>query len=294
MPIVLPQQVTTTVTSVPTDSGSLRVARLEPPGAPTRTFIVAMGYAAWIDEFELQRFRLMASELQARLLVVETPGLGLPASRLRRQARLALLRRADLQPVASRMLDAAEAASPTPLDQNVGVMGYSLGATLATAVSQELLRRRGAPTPALVLVEPVTGLPWRALALRNAVRLEDSLVDDALKQNAEISGAVEPWDRTPGANAPRHNRLDLVLLANALRRGNLAEQVIASQAGRVVIVTGKNSRLALPAAIDHLLLALKTADIDVRHLQMDGTHGLWHSLPSVQTLTQFARDALVA
>lgn len=50
------------------------------PGDPT--FVVAQGFKAWIEPFELQRFRLLARTLRARVIIAETPGFGAAGSRL--------------------------------------------------------------------------------------------------------------------------------------------------------------------------------------------------------------------
>lgn len=294
MRTVLSDAVSVTVLPGGERSPGLRVALVDPEDADGRRFVVAMGYAAWLDDFELQRFRLLARELRARLVVVETPGhgTGTGASRLTAAERRALLLRADLRPVAERMLAAAVAADPALLDAPVGVIGYSLGSSLGTAMAQVLLARTGAGVPALVLVEPVAGRRWRPLDLVRATRAEDRLVDVALAENVGIAGVVEPWDRRPSADPPRHDRLDLLLLANALRAGDLAEQVARSRAALLVVVHGAESRLSLPAAVGDVLAAARAAGTRTEELEMRGSHGLWHSLPSVRRLARFVVAAL--
>lgn len=286
---LLPDDVTVSTRTVSTDNGQLPVAVIAPV-ITTTTFVVAMGYAARLDDFELQRFRLLAQELRARLVVVQTPGHGAPASRLTPRERWALLARSDFGPVARRMLQAAATADPSILTTRTGVLGYSLGASLGTAIAAELRERTGRPVPRLVLVEPVAGRPWRPLDLAGATRAEDGLVDEALAQNEDVARAVGPSDRQPEVSTPRLDRIDLLLLANALRAGRLGAQVVASGATHVVVVRGRDSRLSLPGAVTDVVNAARTAGRHVDELTMHGTHALWHSLPSVRRLGRFVAD----
>lgn len=286
---LVPEDVTSSLRTVSTDGGPLPVAVVT-PATVDRTFVVAMGYGARLDEFELQRFRLLAPLLRGRLVVVQTPGHGADASRLTPRERWALLARSDFRPVARRMLQAATTAEPSVCSARTAVLGYSLGASLGTAIASVLREGTGTPVPLLVLVEPVAGRPWRPLDLAGATRAEDGLVDDALAQNDDVAGAVGPPDRRPEPSTPDHHRVDLLLLANALRAGRLGAQVVASGATHVVVVRGKDSRLSLPAAVADVVDAARSAGRRVDELTMHGTHALWHSLPSVRRLGRFVAD----
>lgn len=290
--------VTVTTHSVASAGGPLRVAVVDAGPVPRRTFIAAMGYAASIEPFELQRFRLMATELDARLVVVETPGCGLPGSSLTPRERWVLLSRSSFAPVATRMLDAVLAVVPDLLDDGLledralGVIGYSLGSSTGTAIATEVRRRTGLPVDRLVLVEPVAGRRWAVRGLLAATREEDALVDAALNSNHVVEGAIEPWDRRgDGYPAPSRNELDLALLANALRTGRLPRHVAATGAKRVAVIRGDESRLALASGCEAIVQAARGAGAAVESFVMDGTHGLWHSLPSVRELCSFIRTA---
>ena len=289
-----------TTRAVATVGGPLGVAILEPAAGWTRTFLVAMGYGGSIEPFELQRFRLLAGELAARLVVVETPGCGLPGTGLTWGERWSLLAWSSFRPVARRMLDAAVGAAPDLLAEpssgggdGLGVIGYSLGTSTGTAMATEIRRRTGRPVTALVLVEPVAGRRWRSRDLIAATRAEDSLVDHALATNQDVPGAVEPWDRRQdGAEPPVRHEPDMTLLANALRAGRLPGQVAATGVGRVIIVRGRSSRLSLEVSCAQIAAAARASGARVDEFVMAGTHGLWHSLPSVARLARFVRETL--
>ena len=289
---LLPDDVCVTTCTAPTACGPCGVAVLVPSRPTRRVFIVAMGYGAHIDEFELQRFRLLANELRARLVVVETPGHGTPGSHLTWSERLRLLGWSDFLPVAERMVDAATAAEPRLATASVGVIGYSLGTSIGTAMAHVLHRRNNVPVPALVLVEPVSGRAWRPQALLAATRAEGLLVDEALAQNQIVDGAVLPTDRGTPRNTVRRCRLDLLLLANALRSGKLSEQVARSCADHVVVIRGDKSRLSLTRPVAEVTARSRAMGLDVRELEMVGSHALWHSLPSVRRIGSFVAGVL--
>ncbi|WP_146843599.1 hypothetical protein [Cellulomonas composti] len=296
---MLPDDVGVTTRTVDLGEGPLGVAVLEPPVPGPRTFVAAMGYAASLDPFELQRFRLLAHVLGARLVVVETPGCGVRGSRLTAAERWALLRRSDFRPAAGRMLAAAAAADPAAgaaIDASgagLGIVGYSLGCSLGTAMAREAGARAGAAASALVLVEPVAARRWSSRTLLTATRAEDGLVDAALADNADVVDAVEPWDRRPeDTSAPHRNRLDMLLLAGALRSGGLPDEVAAAGAGRLVVVHGRDSRYGLTEAGAALTARARAAGARADQLEVAGTHALWHSLPAVERIGRFVRDAL--
>jgi pimeloyl-ACP methyl ester carboxylesterase len=284
---------------VGTGSGApLGVACVDPIPDPERAFVVAMGFGACLEPFELQRFGVLAAALQARLLVVETPGFSLTRTALLANERRALLR-ADFRPVAARMLAAALSLDHTrSLDHTchehrpLSVIGYSMGASLAAAMagvahnqSQSTVRLES-----VVLVEPVANQRWSVRHLLAAMRAEDKLIDGYLRTNEDIPGAVMPTDRIPGAPSPRQRRLDLLLLTNALRAGRLVDDVRAAAAGhhdlKVVVAHGASSRLSQMASCQRMVHQCRNTGISVQDVVVPGNHGLWQSLPAVDDLAQ--------
>lgn len=271
---------------VTTAGGPLPVTRIDPHEDPGRVFYTAMGYAACTDPFELQRFTLLADRLRARLIVVDTPGCSHLRTRLTARERLALLR-SDFTPVAERMLHAARTLDTTTrTDRRVGVLGYSLGASVASRMAA-VLRRAGTELDTIVLVEPVGHRRWTTRDLIAATRHEDTHIDRYLGENGTIPGAVAPNDRTPGASPHHLFRPDLALLANALRAGWLPRDLLPAVAGtstRLVVAHGTSSLLSDPHATTRLLEAARAAQVTVSDLPVPGSHGLWQSLPRVDRL----------
>jgi pimeloyl-ACP methyl ester carboxylesterase len=246
------------------------------PGGEGETVVVTLGFRACVEPYEMQRFRLIASTLRARLVVVETPGFGLRGSDLTRAERRAL-RHGDFGPLASRMFAAATqvaGAEPTAL------LGYSLGASTGAAMA------RVAPLRTVVLVEPVALKRWRVPALVSATRREDRFVPSFLDENGTIADAVAPWDRRPGTAAPATRKSALLLLANALRRSSLAGdlQTAVPRLRRVVFVRGESTLLSPRRELLVLAGSLSDRGVPVRVLPVEGGHGFWQSLPRVGAL----------
>jgi pimeloyl-ACP methyl ester carboxylesterase len=111
------------------------------------------------------------------------------------------------------MLTAALAFDPTSRGQRrLGVIGYSMGASLAAAMARVAHTHfdRKVALESVVLVEPVANRCWSGSQLLAAMRAEDKLIDGYLKTNEDIPGAVMPTNRIPGAPSPRARRVDLL------------------------------------------------------------------------------------
>jgi hypothetical protein len=248
--------------------------------------IVALGFQACVDPFELQRFRLIAERLHARLVVVETPGFGSARSRLLPGERAAL-RRGDFVPMARRMLKAALTVTDTPN----GLIGYSLGtSTVAAMAAVANASQPGPRLGTLVLVEPVAVRPWRLNGLVSAVRWEDRWVPQHVAENQCVEGAVPPADGFPQTR----RRLDLVLLANALRKAALPGNVLTASPhlDHVIVVRGDRSRISRNRDLAVLLQALSLAEIRATVIRAPGPHAFWQSLPRVTAITDELAELL--
>lgn len=259
------------------DRDGLTYAVIDPPSS-MRTCLALMGYGAWIDQFELQRFTLIATRLHTRIIIVEPPGLGRPAHATTWRER-AVLAFGDYDPLARRMLDVAEPHLPGA--QQLHLLGYSMGASLATAIAADHPHRFAS----LTLVEPVGFRPWRPARLVTAVRVEDAQLDTYLAETTQVGGSL-PSDRIPDAPQPRRRRIDLTLLAAALcwgrSRSDLQRLARSSQAPPVMLIHGSNSALSPPADVHGLVVAAREAGLCVRDEPVAGGHGLWQSLPRVE------------
>lgn len=271
------------------------------------TFVVAQGFLAFVEPFEMQRFQLIASVLRARLVVVETPGAGFAASRLLPEERRALLR-GDFTVPARRMLRAAtevigagdcngsaRRAGPT------GVLGYSLGSSFAAAMAAvSAAAGTGPPVESVVLVEPVAVRRWSAAALVSAVHRENRLVRPYLDETATVAGAFPPLEARPGERLNTRRRGDLLILANALRAARLTDDLLAAARRpgrgprRLVVVRGEQSLLSPRQAVHALVATAERHGIAASLLRVPGPHAFWHSLPAVGSVAASLRDTFAA
>ncbi|CAL8974601.1 hypothetical protein TESS_TESS_02806 [Tessaracoccus sp. O5.2] len=120
-----------------------------------RLCVAFMGYGGWLEPFEYGLFTRLARQLAARIVIVETPGLGTAGTRLRPRERGALLVGSFL-PVGRRMLRCAlaglEAVGADPR-QGIHILGYSMGASVAAAATSVATNDLTVRT--LTLVEPI-------------------------------------------------------------------------------------------------------------------------------------------
>ncbi|TCR18697.1 hypothetical protein EV578_10974 [Streptomyces sp. BK205] len=87
----------------------------------------------------------------------------------------------------------------------------------------------GPPMETVVLVEPVAVQRWSAAVLLSAVRRENRLVGAYLEETATVAGAVPPLEARPDAAPNTRRRVDLLLLANALRAGSKAPVLVVAK-----------------------------------------------------------------
>lgn len=250
--------------------------------------VASMGFGAWLDPFERQRFALLAKRLEARIVIVESPGLGEPVTRLLWRERAALST-GSFTPLAARTLNAARealistgSASSSPLH----LIGYSMGASLAASMAAN--PDGGMRVSSLTLVEPVAVRRWRPRSLIAAVRAENTDIDTYLRQNEAVPGAVPPSDRVPGAPTPTTSRLDQSLLAAALCWGQIPATLARTVQTRpnlpVLFLHGSTSALSQPRRIAQLVADLRARGLDVTGHTMPGGHGIWQSLPMVEEM----------
>jgi hypothetical protein len=252
--------------------------------ADDRTFVVVQGFQSWIESFEMQRFQLIAHGLRARLIIVEVPGFGVAGSRLLRNERRGLLA-GDFRPLAERMFEAAGSiVTDTDRDEPLSFLGYSMGASIATAMTNVAVAQ-GWSAEELVLVEPVALQRWKLRELISATRREDRWTTAYTAANEGVEGAAAPWDQRPGVRPPTKRRVDLLLLGAALRHGGLAADLLAGAGPRrVIVVRGDRSALS-GAAYFPILARLRQRGIATAELTVPGHHAFWHSLAAVHDMT---------
>jgi len=258
------------------------------PGDPT--FIVAQGFKAWIELFELQRFQLIARTLRARVIIAETPGFGAAGSRLLPGERRKLLS-GDFGPVATRMFAAAVAELDGEPDRTLSFLGYSMGASMVTSMVKDAAAQ-GWAVNSLVLVEPVALRKWSTWGLMAAVWREARWIADYVAANGAVDGAVAPWDQRAGVRPASRRRRDLLVLGAAIRRGALAGDLqTVVRPRQLVIVRGDRSELSR-ARCQATLTAMRERGVATAELRVPGHHAFWHSLPAVQDMARRLKSVL--
>lgn len=276
------------------------------------TYVVAQGFQACVEAFEMQRFQRLAAALRVRLVVVETPGMGFARSRLLPAERRALLR-GDYTPLARRMLRAAEAVTHegrsalsasangpgpgTASPVTVGVLGYSMGASIATAMAAVADGGAGHRVDTAVLVEPVAVRRWRPAPLIAAVHRENRRVQSCLDETAAVAGAVQPLDRRGDPGPLTFRRRDLLVLANGLRAAGLPHDLatagrLSRPLRRIVVVRATDSLLCLSGFVDDVVSVAEQVGAEVHTLTVPGSHNFWHSLPAVDAASARLLDVL--
>lgn len=260
-----------------------RVAVVSPHSEAHRTIVALLGFKAWLDPFELQRFGLIAHETSSRIVVPENPGCG-PRSVGVTPRDTWQLARGDFSPLARRSID--QVAPWLHDDQPLHLLGYSMGASVAAAV----LAADALPRPVTTtLVEPVAASAWPVRRLLRALEEEDHATDAFLDANAGWAHAALPWDRTPDARAPVLHRLTLTASGLGVAGGRIYTDLRSAheRAGGpqgLVLVRGDKSVLCPAVNVAHLRERLADSGIDSRELNVPGRHALWHSLDAVRAL----------
>lgn len=267
------------------DGGPTRVGVSDARTHPgDRTFLVAQGFRSWVEPFEMQRFALIATILRARLVVVETPGLGLAGSRLSAPEYRGL-RGGNFGPLGARMFEAATALLDDLDDGRLSFLGYSMGASTATAMACNAAAQ-GWAIDALVLVEPVGLRRWTLPVLLGTAWHQRRHDRGYLSANDTVPGAT-PCGTDRGDRPATNRKIDQLALGAALRHGGVAEDLRAalSDSHRAILVTGDKSTLPGDECV-RTVAALQEQRSVVHHMTVPGHHGFWHSLPAVADMAR--------
>jgi len=246
--------------------------------------VVTLGILARLDDFEVQRFALLADLLGRPVVAVDTPGWvigrGSLSGRVRRE-----LRARDFTGLAALMADALVRAGPSLVTGELSVLGYSLGASTGSALAVELAAR-GAVVRAVDLVEPVAvrsqtmaELTWRNLA-------------DARHSGRYLAGNTDlEWAAGGRGDRVLINPVDIGLFAWAISRGGIrASLEELPMAVPIMIISGERSSLSPRRAVHRLAhqLAVPGRTVSV-HVVPDAHHALWNSLTHVADIAGLLR-----
>lgn len=279
-------------------AGLIWCAVLTPRGpAPRGLWLAFQGFKAWLEPFELHRFQLIADELVGAVAVVESPGFGHDGSRLSPGERIEALR-GGYRHLGERIATALgrPGSGVTLPDQAgcglarvTGVLGYSMGCSLATSVHNALIpSAHGVP---LVLVEPAGARRRSLRALTRAMAAEERSVGAYLAESVAVAPDVLPWDHSDSLRQPHRHGMDDGLLGYALTKGCLPDTLASRTPGQqTLVVRGRNSLICDAESVKQLIGPGGVRIQDV--IDVDGGHGLWHSFPRVRELAGIVRERL--
>ncbi|MDT0329271.1 alpha/beta fold hydrolase [Nocardiopsis lambiniae] len=267
------------------------------PGGDRPLVVATMGYRACVDDFEMQRFRLLSEALEWDIVVLDTPGYGYSQVRLDRRQRGALYR-GDFRPLVEDMAEALTSLVPGLDRRAVSVLGYSLGACSAAALAGLLVERGDvAALDRMILVEPVAAHRWTLPALGLARLAESRAEEHYLDLNHRFGWAVPPTDRRSGPQSvlPRPASADLRAMIHGLSRGLLPRDLIALVRAvpglRIETVVGESSAMVPAEGRDRLCRLLARAGGDHRVHGIAGAHhALWQSIEHVGVLARRLAD----
>lgn len=197
-----------------------------------RTIIWPLAFAARTDNFELQRFAVIASLLKARIIVVELPGVSVNSySRLSFMQKASIIFWGNLKNPAKMMLQAIKDYSANATDAGSRVCGriefagYSQGVPIAVEMmkilSEDDQHALGSwvTIDRFTMIEPVNDqirTSWDILGVRSLIDIlqkigrEDQFTNRYLDQNNEYTWLEKPSDRTDGIKEYlKHIRKDL-------------------------------------------------------------------------------------
>lgn len=284
-------------TAVPGLRGPLRVCVVDPPRPePDRapTAIAALGFLAYPDAFEVQRFQVMSERLGWRIIVVQTPGFGngaCPLSHLQLRA----LTAGDFRPIAEVMIDAVR--GPVPPSRPI-LLGYSMGASVSAAMARLLAEGGSESAPSrVILVEPVAVRRWTPGGLMRADRAEERCMDAYLALNDPLPWAVGPSGRGPDPGpSPRGRLIDLAAQAWGMSRGRLRSDLVravrAAPGLRVDLVHGEYSRFVRSEDMSALRALVHAAGGRCTTSEIPrGRHPMWQALPVAAQIAETLRTA---
>lgn len=202
------------------------------------TIIWPAAFQARADMINIQRIRILAQLLEAKVLFVETPGVTVDiraphnttgAHVTQEQARAAL--RGDLRPHAAAQLQALHKAVPFQDGEQLHIIGYSMGATTAAFLAQQLGEQPfgsdiSPQIARLDFIDPANDQDWNPYKLLRAIKKEGE-ADKAYIEESKALGlepnpyglASENEARRMRQQLEREQLLGIYSVAAGLRKG---------------------------------------------------------------------------
>lgn len=269
--------VTVTRHEVVRDGLRLGTVTVHPANATSDSpLVVTLGIMAHLEGMEVQRFRMLADQLQRPVIALDTPGWTRRGGALPSQIR-ARLRSGGFDWLGGLLGDVLLEINPEVLAAPLSVLGYSLGASTGSALAADL-HHRGATLRGLTLVEPV------AVREQSLVELAWRNLNDARhSRRYSVESSDVAWAAGPVGTRPVPRGLDLGLLVWAISRGQIPQTLHALPVEvPLMIISGDRSTLSPLFAMRRLVTTLRRQGRPVDHHVVHGAHhALWNSLPHV-------------
>jgi pimeloyl-ACP methyl ester carboxylesterase len=171
------------------------------------TFLIPRSFHAYSGQgFEQWRDRVIANELKARVISVDTPGVGLNESAPSVLLRSEEIRQGDLEHSSAITIGAITEALALPEGQGLHILGYSMGAWAAASIAaSEAVRKHRIRIASLHLVEPVNDQEWSLTALQKNILREGLYAKRYFKESEMAGFDSNPASLTSGTalSAPR-------------------------------------------------------------------------------------------
>lgn len=187
------KDVATTIHDVPANSNKQVIRVINADGRQTisdETIILPASYKSRGDETAEMRAEILAARMHARVVYVETPGIGINenAGRLS-PLQLFSVARGNFDPLAASQLDALDSVLHLTDGQEVRFIGYSMGGWAAAAMARQLSRGyfpdKKISIPRIDFIEAVNDQPYRTLDLYKRIQQENTYNQRYYDENTE-------------------------------------------------------------------------------------------------------------
>ncbi len=272
------------------DSQAPLEALLVPPGPASRLLVYFPGFNTPLGPWEVAKCRMLAASFEEPVLLTEIPGMSRFGDTLPGRVRKSMLR-GDIDAWAELMVDYQLAALEVvrqPLAEQVDLLGYSTGCSLAVAALRRWQEVAGVRS--VTLIEPVATLP------RSLLTLELHNLSDVLRQPASFAtNHAHDWvmrARRRQLREPwvRYGPVDLVAIAQVLAQPHLPGDLPLDGSLVINLVRGKRSDLCHRASFQALHEAAPGTGLTVEVAGLG--HPLWHSFPVLDALVPLLGSSL--
>lgn len=270
--------------------------------ADDRTYLIPRSFHAFsADSFEQQRDKALAAALQARIISIDIPGIGLneSAKAIRLPARE--IAAGNLKHASNLSVSTVVKALELPAHEEIHLLGYSLGAWAATSIAtSDAFREHTLRVASLNLVDAVNDQNWKLISLQHTI-LKENTQSARYKQESHANG----FDTTQ--TTPALPSRTSILLGKGMTRGFSSDLAHAITEDMVDNATNlSNAPITLYRASESLVgraSAHKTTSEELRKAGHSSVrlvefaaasephrHLFWHSIGAAALLASCSRS----